>query len=412
MSDGPDAFLYHITGEAFEDETPGHVGVAVSGGGDSMALLLLMEHWAAESGATISAVTVDHGLRPEAAEEAAMVAALCAERGIPHDTLKWQGWDGTGNLQAEARAARYRLIAEWAKARGVEAVCLGHTKDDQAETFLMRLARKAGSDGLRGMPQQFEREGMRWVRPLLDVRREALRDFLRRRGVGWVEDPSNEDTRFDRVKARRALAALEPLGIGADELSAVAANLSNENALIRQVVRERLNGLAEARCGAVSMPREAYGNLPFEVRRRFLRAAAGWIAGGDYAIRDAAMADLAAALDAGGTHVAGGMIGFASKGRIWLAREYQAVKDMRGNPFDGRWRIEGPLEGCEIRALGEEGLRQLPDWRETGLPRRALLPLPGVWQGETLVSAPHLQAESRYKASRLRPAFDKWIMQH
>ncbi|MEZ5715745.1 MAG: tRNA lysidine(34) synthetase TilS [Paracoccaceae bacterium] len=198
MSGTPDAFLYHIVGWPFVNAKVGHVAVAVSGGGDSMALLLLIEHWAREHGAKLSAVTVDHGLRPEAAGEAAMVAAFCAGRGIPHDTLKWSGWDGKGNLQAAARAARYRLIADWARAKGVETVCLGHTRDDQAETFLMRLARKAGSDGLRGMDRDFEREGLRWARPVLGIGRADLRAFLERRGVAWVEDPSNQDEGFDR----------------------------------------------------------------------------------------------------------------------------------------------------------------------------------------------------------------------
>ena len=200
MSDAQDAFLNHLVGSPFLFDKAGHVAVAVSGGSDSMALLMLMQRWAEDNGARISAVTVDHGLRPEAAGEAAMVARFCAQRGIPHEVLKWQGWDGTGNLQAAAREARYRLIADWVRAQGVEAVCLGHTRDDQAETFLMRLARKAGSDGLRGMPDRFDRHGVHWVRPVLGQSRADLRAFLRRHGVLWVEDSSNEDERFDRVR--------------------------------------------------------------------------------------------------------------------------------------------------------------------------------------------------------------------
>ena len=105
-----------------------------------MALLLL----ALDAGLQVRAVTVDHGLRPEAAAEAAWVGRLCAGLGVPHDTLQWQGWDGAGNLQDQARRARLSLIADWAKVAGLGAVALGHTQDDQAETVLMRLARRAG----------------------------------------------------------------------------------------------------------------------------------------------------------------------------------------------------------------------------------------------------------------------------
>lgn len=377
-----------------------------------MALLVLMEAWAARGDLRLSAVTVDHGLRPEAAGEAVRVAAFCAGRGIPHETLKWKGWDGRGNLQAAARAARYRLIADWARGRGVEAVCLGHTQDDQAETFLMRLGRKAGSDGLRAMAADFERDGMRWVRPLLGVARGTLRAHLEERGIAWVEDPSNADAGFDRVKARKALGALAPLGIGAEELSAVARNLAAENALIRQVVREKLAGTVREELGALSLDEAAYRDLPLEVRRRFLRAAAGWIAGGEYGVRDAALGDLLAALEAGGTHVAGGMIGWVTRGRVWLAREHGAVRGMCDGLFDGRWRIDAVPEGCEIRALGEAGLNQVPDWREIGVPRRVLLPLPALWQRDEMRACPPLDTKNRCNAVLVAGSFANRLGEH
>lgn len=419
MSGTQDEYLHHVIGSALVSFDAGHLGVAVSGGGDSMAVLLLMADWAGAQGARLSAVTVDHGLRPEAAEEAAMVAAFCAERGIAHAVLRWQGWDGKGNLQGEARAARYRLIAEWAQAQGVEAVCLGHTRDDQAETVLMRLARKAGSYGLRGMAGDFERHGLRWLRPALGVRRAALRAYLRRQGVAWVEDPSNEDARFDRIKARRVLEALAPLGIDADTLGAVAENLGRENALIRETVHKVLRGQVEARCGALSCDAAFFAALHPEVRRRFLMAAAQWIGGAAYTPRNSAVREMAAALRQGDAHTLGGIIGWVSKGRIWLAREYAPARAARGTPFDGRWQITGTETGQEIRALGPKGLQQLADWRELGLPRRVLLPLPGVWAGENLCAAPVMGTRygtrcgaNRVKASDLRPSFDNWLMQH
>ena len=150
---------------AFDSAGSGPLGVAVSGGGDSVALLLMLATVA--RGRPLAAVTVDHGLRPESGDEAAAVEALCAARGIPHATLRWNGWDGAGNLQDRARQARRTLIGAWARANGIGAVALGHTLDDQAETFLMRLARGSGVDGLSGMAPATRAEGVLWLRPLL-----------------------------------------------------------------------------------------------------------------------------------------------------------------------------------------------------------------------------------------------------
>ncbi|WP_188078280.1 tRNA lysidine(34) synthetase TilS [Aquicoccus porphyridii] len=409
MSEAADAALVDAVARTFTATPFDHVGVAVSGGGDSVALLLLMQDWAARSGARLSAVTFDHGLRAEAPQEAAMVARLCRERGIAHDILTWAGWNGQGNLQASARMARYREIAQWARQRGVEAVGLGHTCDDQAETFVMRLARKAGSDGLRRMASRFERYGMEWVRPLLGVERSMLRRYLERQGVGWVEDPSNADDGFERVRVRKALEVLAPLGIDAQVLGAVAENLASENSLLRQTVQQALHGKVVERCGALSLSHDDFQALHSEVRRRFLNAALQWISGAQYSPRSTAQGGFEAVLLGRGTQTLGGVIGWVAQDRVWLAREYQAVMDLHGSPFDGRWQIEGPLDGMDIRALGAEGLQQCPDWRDLGLPRRVLLSLPAVWDAGRLVWSPVSTAETRHKAVRIGPSFENWL---
>ena len=191
-----DAALLQAARNAFLPETPARIGIAVSGGGDSMALLHLMHRRAVEGGPPVAAVTVDHGLRPESAAEAAGVAAFCAARGIPHQTLRWQGPSETGNLMDQARRARLRLIAAWAQGAGgpgIGHVVLGHTADDQAESFLMNLGRAAGIDGLSGMRPAWHEQGIHWARPLLGHSRAALRDYLRRHGLPWVDDPSNDN---------------------------------------------------------------------------------------------------------------------------------------------------------------------------------------------------------------------------
>ena len=170
--------------------------VAVSGGGDSMALL----HLAVLTGRPVEAVTVDHRMREGSADEARFVADACAALGVPHRTLARgdEAWRGQGG----ARAGRYALLACAAREAGA-ALLVGHTLDDQAETVRMRAARGGGTLGLSGIPPAATLDGVSLLRPLLGVSRRRLRTWLRQRGVAWLDDPSNRDPRFERVRLRR-----------------------------------------------------------------------------------------------------------------------------------------------------------------------------------------------------------------
>lgn len=335
--------------------------------------------------------TVDHGLRPEAAAEAAMVAGICANLGVAHDTLTWS-WGGTGNLQDAARRARTGLLSDWAKGHGIGCVALGHTRDDVAETFLMRLARDAGVDGLAAMAARREIAGVVFLRPLLGVARAELRRWLLDRGLPWVEDPSNEDARFDRVRARRAVQAMAEVGAGADQIAALAGRMADVRVALEAVTADAAARMARIDGGDVILETAGLAALPAEIRRRLLRAAVMWIASAEYGPRGAEMERFIAAALAGRPATLAGCRSSHARGRMRLTRELRAVAALEvpaGEAWDGRWRISGPdSKGLTLRALGEAGLGLCPDWCSAAVPRASLLASPALWQGERLVAAP------------------------
>ncbi len=387
--------LRHVIDRFFTNAQPRRLGVAVSGGSDSMALLGLLASEAATRDVEVRAVTVDHGLRPEAKDEAAMVAAFCASLGIPHDTLHWSGWDGRGNLQAMARQARYGMIRDWASAATVDLVALGHTLDDQAETVLMHLARRSGVDGLAGMAERFEREGLTYVRPLIGQLRRDLRAYLDDHGIRWCDDPSNEDDSFERVRARRALSILSDLGIDTHALGDVAAHArSAKVALDLCAWREVSEDPGVEDRGDVVL---SEGPQAEEIGRRILIGALRWISGEVYPPRAASLVELRSAMAKAERHTLHGCLVGREKcpqgsgRRLRITRELRAVETLRGptdSVWDGSWRLDGPHSAdLEIGALGE-GLSACPDWRDTGLPRTSLLASPAIWRGDTMIAAP------------------------
>ncbi len=374
------------------EQLPPRLGVAVSGGGDSVSLMHLLHSIAQEEGAELLAATVNHGLRPEAGAEAARVAEQAAQLGVPHETLVWQGWDGAGNLQDQARQARYRLLTDWAQGNALTAIALGHTADDQAETFLMRLGRAAGVTGLSGMSGARDQNGVMLLRPMLGVTRQTLRTYLSEIGVDWIEDPSNHDCRFDRIKAREALAGLDALGISANSLTRVAENIAQAREALAVYTQESARKIAVVEGGDICMARNGFEALPKEIRRRIVVGIIAWIAGRGYPPRQSAVEQALAAVSEGKTLVLAGCLLVPQGDKMWFCRELNAVLDETAAPsevWDKRWLLTGPkVPGAQVRALGEAGLPQVPDWRAMGRPRRVLLSSPAVWDGDNLLAAP------------------------
>ncbi|HEX8643209.1 MAG TPA: tRNA lysidine(34) synthetase TilS [Allosphingosinicella sp.] len=271
---------------------PERIGLAVSGGPDSLALLILAHR--AFPGC-IEAATVDHRLRPANAAEAALVASLCAKLRTPHATLSDPGATIAGaSAQARARGLRYRLLRAWAAERGLTRLVTAHHADDQAETVLMRLARGAGVAGLAGIRARREEERLLVLRPLLGWRRAELAEIVREAGHEAVDDPSNRSHAFDRTRFRALLDRTDLLA--PDRLAAAAAHLADaEQALAWAAERE---WSARARCAEDAIELDA-ADLPREIQRRLAVRAVSTVSGScDWRV-DALGAAVLAALASG-----------------------------------------------------------------------------------------------------------------
>jgi len=199
--------LYNFFFDQGDFAETGYVIAAVSGGSDSLAMLFLLRDYLVRAGRRqrLVVVTVDHGLRAGSAQEARDVARLCAEYGITHETLVWRGEKPVSAISHQARLARYDLLCDAAEKYGAGVIVTGHTLDDQAETYVMRLQR-AGGRGLAAMPRlSLLRQKFCLLRPLLDVRRLALRRYLAGLGIAWIDDPSNANPQYERVRVRKCL---------------------------------------------------------------------------------------------------------------------------------------------------------------------------------------------------------------
>lgn len=387
----------------------GGLGIAVSGGGDSIALLTMAADWARRRGRPLHAVTVDHGLRPESAAEAAFVGAYAAHIGVPHRVLQ-AGPMARGNLQAAARAARYALMAEWACETGLAAVALGHSMDDQAETLLLRLARGAGVEGLSAMAARRDWQGIVWIRPMLGVGRAALRDWLRARGIAWVDDPTNEDGAYQRIRARRALAALAPLGMTVDGLATTARMLARQRrVLVRAAAALEATAVAPGPFGEVRIDLAALREDERDTALRVLADALVRVGGGSYRPRSRALEPMLERLlgPAPRTMTLAGclLVPDRAAARVLICREPARVAGSMalcdGAVWDARWRMAVPagLAGLwRVGALGAKGctlLGQLaekgawnpgPAWRAA--PRQIRQTVPAIFPGAPADSAP------------------------
>jgi tRNA(Ile)-lysidine synthase len=271
--------------DVLSDERLGHlfetlnqasgIVAAVSGGPDSMALMHLLARWhAAGSRPPVHIATVDHGLRLEAAEEAALVAREAAALGLPHRILAWTGDKPRTGIQEAAREARYRLLVDYAGNAGASHLVTAHTLDDQAETVMMRLARGSGLSGLAGMRRETDKRGILHARPLLDRPKSILLDLCQGQGWRFVSDPSNSDEAYARVRWRKLMPLLAAEGLDAERLARFAERAAQADEALDHKAREALERAEPVlEGGNLSFQAGILANEPFEIALRVLEQA-------------------------------------------------------------------------------------------------------------------------------------------
>ena len=402
------------------------MAVAVSGGADSITLLALAYAWAAETGTNLTALTVDHGLRSESGAEAAQVAAWCVSHGIAHQTLVWAGEKPNKGIQAAARSARYGLLEDWCRMRSHSELLVAHSQNDQAETFLMRMSRGSGIDGLAAMPLVSHRDGVRLIRPLLTVPRSRIEATAAALSLEPISDPSNLDRRYARIRIRDKLALLEAHRVSVTAIAGTArvfgkmreARERAISALASEFVVLHAEGFAEiAREGLAAADRASARGLVASILMS--------VGGLDYPPRRERLDRLMSNIlqNSGFRPRTLGNCVISTRGEDFLVRrEHRTVRQVISAEsglsvvWDGRFAIKFAPgfstsdAGYRLAALGENGWRHIvsvSDREKLSGPRKIPGPvryaLPAIWQGEKVVEVPHL----RYKSDQVIETYIK-----
>jgi len=362
------------------------------------------------------AITVDHGLRDGSAKEAATVASWARAAKVPHAVLTWEGKKPAQNIQAAAREARYRLIGDHMRAKGVNVLLTGHTEDDQAETFLLRVARGSGLDGLSGMAPVApfpitEHADLKLARPLLAFAHDRLIATLTARGQEWITDPSNENDRFARVQMRNLMPALSDAGITRERIAAAATHLRRAREAIDTAVATLIAAAVElSPCGYALVCTWRFKEAPSEIALRALSRLVEALGGGEYPPRfeqtEAALHWATQSTTAPRGRTFGGCrLERRADGRILIAREeaaldreaeQQALKPGQTVLWDRRFLVTlAQVPGAtalQLRHLGAAGVKAAG--KSAALPpvepHLIAATTPGLWRAGRLIAAPLL----------------------
>ncbi len=381
----------------------GHFGclIAVSGGADSVALMHAANRWRRATGGHIRLVvtTIDHGLRPQSRTEAEFVGAVANRIGLQHFILNWQGAKPGAGLQNAARNARYGLLRAFAAENHLAAVVTAHTQEDQAETLMMRLARGSGLDGLAGIAAVTHMGEMTLIRPFLDISKVRLKAFLRSIGESWIEDPSNADANFERVRVRRAIGVLRKQGFDTRAIALSAKRLGRaKDACASAASNFAASHLQVFPEGWARVALAAFRSAPGEIAINFLSKVLAAFGGGARQVRLSKIEALYLALlkEEDDKWTLGGCILRLASGQVTIIREEGRLisNDILLAPgeravWDGRFEVSCNHQSGLVRvtALRLEGWKRL-DSPLLGAPKAALSVTPAFWLDDQFLSAP------------------------
>lgn len=389
-----------------------HIAVAVSGGADSLCLAIMANRWTSRRGGSITALTVDHGLRPEAAEETRWLGRWLDALAIEHRILPWTGPKPRTGVQAAARRARYDLMNSWCRETGILHLLLAHTMDDQAETLLLRLSAGSGADGLAAMSAIRETPDVRLLRPFLGTPKTALVATLEAECQVWIEDPSNRDVKYARVRVRQAL---EDAAIRSRELALTAHRFGRARVALEAAASQVLACSARVHpAGFAHLDRAKFEHAPEEIALRALSRVIAAIGGRDFGPRldkverlHGKMMDPADATS--GT--LGGCRIIAEGDKYLICREARGLPDPMSVhsgqrlAWDGRFLIrftglEGEADtGFRLEGLGSGGWSEIvrirPDLKAGPVPGPARDSLPALFDEKGVVAVPHLGFDRR-----------------
>jgi len=365
-----------------------------------MALCLLANSWAQQNGTSLAALTVDHDLRQTSAAEAGQVAEWMAGIGMAHTVLKWAGPKPQTGIQAAARDARYALMNQWCRDNGFATLLVAHHRDDQAETYLTRLNRGSGPNGLAGMSATTERHGVRIVRPLLGVPKSRLVSTCRALRQAWIDDPSNRDPRYARTHARAHLTAQNNGAVIAEQTRLYGIARAARDREIRALLKTAATEYAE---GFVRLNWRALAEAPDDVGTGALARVLCRVSGAFHGPRTNKLAALHRAVTQGLTTTRSLHRCLAvpqTDGHILICREPRNLPTVpieAGSQFtwDRRFLVAldpgSKLDGMTVGPLGRKGWKQIRDRARSALPTQMCYAVPALFHQDQVISAPNLR---------------------
>jgi len=269
------------------------LAVAVSGGGDSMALTTLLKEWCDAQGINLVALTVDHGLRAESKAEAKDVQNTLSQQGIAHDILTWQHEeDVKSSIQEKARLNRYQLLLDACRKKNIQYLAVAHNLEDQAETFLHRLAKGSGVAGLAAMASVREKEGITLIRPLLSIPHDRLLATCRVKGIKWIEDTSNQDDKYARIRLRKSRDILTQEGLTQTRIANMAKKFARTRDYLEKQTDIALQECADLSGDVASISHEKWLSYHAEIALLILIEALKYVSGQEYPPRSQSLEGL------------------------------------------------------------------------------------------------------------------------